>query len=235
MKWALGAAGVALVALSGCASREFVGRPGLAVVRTGQLPPPATVDLIGKERQYVIGPLDQVSIEVYGVPDLTRSIQVDASGRVSLPLAGALTASGKTPAELAGAYEAALRGRYVRDPHVTVNLTETVSQVVTVDGAVQKPGINPIVGRMTLVKAIAQAGGITEFARDQQVVVLRNVNDKQMAGLYDLGAIRAGVYEDPEIFPNDVIIVDESRAKRIFRDALTASGALAAPLVALLN
>lgn len=227
--------GLLALSLAGCAQSGFVGRPGLEVVTTSELPPPATIDLIGKERPYLIGPLDQVSIEVYGIPDLTRSIQVDASGRVQLPLAGALVASGKTPAELAQAYEAALSAQYVRNPQVTVNLTETVSQVVTVEGAVQRPGISPISGRMTLVRAIAQAGGLTEFAKDQQVVIMRTVNDRQMAGLYDLGAIKDGVYSDPEIYPNDVVLVGESPAKRTLRNLLTASGALAAPLVAIFN
>ncbi|RYD26303.1 MAG: polysaccharide export protein [Lysobacteraceae bacterium] len=160
---------------------------------------------------------------------------MDPSGRIALPLIGVIDASGKTPGELGTEIAKRLRARYVRDPQVTVNLTETVSQQVTVDGAVAKPGQYPVAGRMTLIRAIALAEGTTEFARENFVVVFRRVNNQDMAVLYDLRAIRQGIYPDPNIYANDVVSVGDSNAKRVFRTFIQSSGLLVAPLVAVLQ
>jgi polysaccharide export outer membrane protein len=224
-----------VTAVAGCAGPRFVGRPGLSIVEGTALPPPGTVDLIANERAFVIGPLDEVAIDVFGVPEMTRSIQVDASGRIALPLVGAVDASGKTPQQLGALIAERLRGRYLRDPQVTVNLVRTVSQVVTVDGAVKTPGSYPVVGRMTLMRAIARAEGVTEFARQNYVVIFRRVDNRDMAALYDLRAIRQGSYADPEVFANDIVLVGESQARRLFKDLLQASGVLTAPLIAILQ
>lgn len=221
--------------LAGCAESRFVGRPELTIVTNATLPPPAVVDMISEERAYVIGPMDKVSVDVFGVPDLSRQVQVDASGRVALPLIGVLEASGKTTQELGAMIEQRLVGRFVRQPRVTVNLIDTVSQVVTVDGAVETPGLYPIAGRMTLMRAIARAEGVTEFSRENHVIVFRRVNNQDMAALYDLRAIRQGIYPDPPIYANDVVLVSESRSRRLFRDLLAASGVLTAPIIGILQ
>ncbi|MCH3162069.1 polysaccharide biosynthesis/export family protein, partial [Listeria monocytogenes] len=78
-------------------------------------------------------------------------MQVDASGRIAMPLIGTVDARGKTATELADAIEAALRGRYIRNPDVTVNIKSSVSQVVTIDGQVVEPGLYPVTNQMTLV------------------------------------------------------------------------------------
>lgn len=205
------------------------------MVQPGELPPPATTDLIVPARAFVIGPLDQVSIEVFGLPELSRSVQVDASGQVSLPLVGAMKASGKTPAQLGVEYATGLRSRYIRSPQVTVNLTDTVSQTVSVGGAVSSPGIYPVIGRMTLMRAITRAAGVNEFAKEREVVIYRRVNNREMAAMYDLRAIRAGTYPDPEIYANDVVEVGESRGRRIFKDLIAVAPLLSAPLITLLN
>jgi len=211
-------------------------QPGthLQVVEGGVLPPPAGVDISGTERAYRIGPFDKLSVSVFGIPDLAQTVQVDAGGRISLPLVGALDASGKTADELAREVTARLRN-YVRDPHVSVNLEETVSQVVTVDGQVQEPGVYPVVGRMTLMRAVATARGATEFARLEDVVVFRTVGDQEMVALFNLAAIRRGAYPDPEVFANDVVVVGDSPARRLFRDILQASPLFVTPIVALLQ
>jgi polysaccharide export outer membrane protein len=224
-----------LLCLTGCAGSKLVGRPDLQVVSGTALPAPATIDLIQPERPYLIGPLDKVAIDVYGMPELSRSVQVDASGRIAIPLLGSLQASGKTPLELGDLITQQLRGRYVREPRVTINLTETLSQNVTIDGAVTKPGQYAIAGRETLMRAVARAEGTTEFAEENHVVVFRRVNNRDMAALYDLRAIRQGMYADPEIYANDVIQVGDSAARRIFRDSISLSPILSAPLLAILN
>lgn len=224
-----------LIVLSSCASEKFVGRPDLQVVNQTSLPPPSRSDGFSASRGYVIGAQDTLNVAVYGAPDLSiDDLVVDASGNVAVPLIGEVPAGGMTPNELARAIEARLRGRYVRDPHVTVN-PQKVSQSLTVDGQVKRPGIYPVLGRMTLMRSIAQAEGLSDFADDNYVVVFRQVNGRKMAGLYDLRAIRQGMYDDPDIYANDVVFVGESAGRRTFQAVIQSSALLTAPIIALLN
>lgn len=226
---------LAVALLSGCASGpKFVGRPDLTLVPGGKLPPPAGQDLILEQRAYVVGPFDRISLDVYGVPELQRTVQVDASGRASLPLIGELIVAGQTPSQLATLVESRLRGKYVRDPHAIVNV-DSVNQKIAINGQVKVPGMYPVTGRMTLMRAIAVAQGTTEFADMEYVVVFRRVDGQQMAALYNIGAIRSGAYEDPEVYANDLIEVGDSAARRTFRDILSASPLFVAPLVAVLR
>lgn len=219
---AIGAAGTLLACSSGPIGQD----PSIKSVSYDGLPPPERVDLTAAERPYYLGPFDKLAIEVFGLSDMRRIVQVDASGRISYPLAGSVEVAGKTPTELSLLLEDRLRDAYVRDPVVTVNLEDALSQVVTVGGAVAAPGALPVVGTMTLSRAIARAGGLTELAKKSDVVVFRTVGGNRYAGLYNLQAIHRGNYADPEIFANDVIIVGESSTRRLFRDALGASGLL---------
>ncbi|MDX5986621.1 polysaccharide biosynthesis/export family protein [Sphingomonas echinoides] len=183
----------------------------------------------------MIGPLDTIQVDVFNVPELSREMQVDASGRIAMPLIGTVDARGKTATELADAIEAALRDRYIRNPDVTVNIKSSVSQVVTIDGQVVEPGLYPVTNQLTLVRAIASAKGLTEFAKIDDVVILRTVNGHKMAGLYNLSAIRRGGYDDPPIYANDVIVVGDSSQRRLFRDLISVSPLLSAPLIALVR
>jgi polysaccharide biosynthesis/export protein len=223
----------AIAVLGGCAGPGALGGAQNVTVLDGtQLPPPDRADLFSDVRPYLIGPFDKLTIDVFGVEELSqKEVQTDASGRISFPLAGIIEAAGRTPNEVENEIEARLRTRYVRDPQVTVNLKETVSQVITVDGQVKKPGLYPVVGKMTLMRAVATAEGTAEFAKLDDVVIFRTVKGQDLAALYNLKAIRRGNYEDPEVFANDVVIVGDSQARRLFRDALQIVPLLTTPLV----
>ena len=182
-------------------------------------------------RPYLVGPFDKLRIDVFGVEDLQRDVQIDASGNLSFPLIGTVDVAGMTPNELAQSIRQRLEGQYIRNPHVTVNLLETVSQAVTVDGQVNDPGVYPVVGQMTLMRAVATAGGVGEFARLSDVVVFRRTNGQKMVGLYNLEGIRRGNYPDPPIYANDVVIVGESPARRMFENIIQGSSLLTTPLI----
>lgn len=231
------AALLVVIALSSCARREpLVSTQSLTVLKDSQgMPAPTRQDLTAADRPALIGPLDTIQVDVFNVPELTREIQVDASGRIAMPLVGTIDARGRTAGELATAVEEALRGRYVRNPEVTVNIRSSVSQVVTIDGQVVEPGLYPVTNQMTLLRAIASAKGLTEFARQEDVVILRTVEGRKMAGLYNIEAIRRGAYDDPAIFANDVVVVGDSPQRRMFRDLVAVAPLLAAPLIAVLQ
>lgn len=223
--------------VSGCGGREPLRSTAeLTVVPdASSLPVPSRGDLVAADRPALIGPLDTIEVEVVDIPESSREMQVDASGRIAMPLAGTIYAGGRTAEELARAIEAALRKHYVRDPEVIVNIKSSVSQVATVQGQVVEPGLYPVTNQMTLMRVIASAKGLSEFARADDVVILRTVNGRRMAGLYNFGAIQRGVYSDPSIYANDVIVVGDSPQRRLFRDLVSLSPLLAAPLITILQ
>tara|TARA_B100000678_G_C18220130_1_gene506817 strand:- start:2205 stop:2915 length:711 start_codon:yes stop_codon:yes gene_type:complete len=219
------------LALAACVSSPPLGGAGAVVADAGGLPPPGREDLVSASRPYLVGPFDKLRIDVFGVEDLQRDVQIDASGNLSFPLIGTVDVAGMTPNELAQSIRQRLEGQYIRNPHVTVNLLETVSQAVTVDGQVNDPGVYPVVGQMTLMRAVATAGGVGEFARLSDVVVFRRTNGQKMVGLYNLEGIRRGNYPDPPIYANDVVIVGESPARRMFENIIQGSSLLTTPLI----
>lgn len=225
----------AALLLGGCASERFVGRPGLQVVAGAQLPVPDRADTtLQQRREYVIAPTDRLTLDVFGVAELTRTVQVDPNGTFTLPLVGMVQAAGHTPAEVAATIADRLRVRYMRNPQVAVN-ADTINQTVSVDGQVRTPGSYPVLGHTTLLQSLARAQGLTEDADTRYVVVFRRVGDQKMAALYDVRAIRQGAYEDPEIFANDVITVGESQSRRIFGLVFQTAALLTAPLLAVIR
>ncbi|PXA90959.1 polysaccharide export protein [Nostoc sp. 3335mG] len=220
------------LAVSGCAGKvkPIGGAPGLQVAQLSDLPAPTSGDRFVSGQPYVVGAFDTIEVDVYGVPDLKRTVAVDASGTFSYPLAGEVQAAGLTPRQIGEEVARKLRS-YVKDPQVTVNVTQMVSQSLTVDGQVNRPGSFPVVGRQTLMRAIAVAGGVGEYARMDDIVVFRTVQGQRYVGLYNLGAIRRGAYPDPEVYGNDIIIVGDSKERRMFRDILQVLPILTTPII----
>ncbi len=225
-----------LALLAGCAApMKLQNTERLSVVNGTALPVPGRAELLRQNRAYLIGAFDKLTVDVFGVAELSKQVQVDAAGTIQMPLIGGVAATGLSPEALAQEIVVRLRGRFVRDPQVTVNLVETASQIITMDGEVSAPGLYPVIGRMTLMRAVATAKGTTEFAKTTDVVVFREVGGRQYAALYDLKAIREGRYDDPEVYGNDVVIVGNSPSRRLFKDLIQLSPLLSAPLIALVN
>ncbi len=162
---------------------------------------------------YRIGALDMLQITVFQLDDLDREVRVNTSGMVSLPLIGSVQAGGKTVSELEALIAEKLTETYLQNPQVSVFVKEFTSQRVTVEGAVRKPGIFPITGRTTLLQAVAMSEGLDPLADPSSVVVFRTIKGQRMAALFDLKAIRAGDSEDPLIYGEDIIVVDQSGGK----------------------
>lgn len=224
----------ATLALSACggAPKPLTGSQTVSAVQNGELPAPFADDSKSNDQAYRIGAFDKLTISVFGLEDLAvKEIQTDVSGRISMPLAGSLEAGGRTPDELEQLIAERLRLAHVRDPKVSVNLVEAASETVSVDGQVSKPGIFPVLARMTLMQAVASGGGVTPDARLDDVVVFRTVNGQRFAALYNLKAIRRGDYADPRIYAHDIVVVGDSPARRLFRDVLQVLPVLTTPIV----
>jgi polysaccharide export outer membrane protein len=223
------------LALTACASSEppIVSTSAVTVLPSAELPPPTSA-VIGEA--YRIGAYDRLIIDVLSFPELSnRRLQVDSAGHIALPLVGGVRVEGMSPAEVTVEIVRRLRAAHVRNPQVSVNVEESLSKFVTVDGQVVQPGNYPVVGKMTLLRAIAASRGVSEYARLEDVVIFRTVDGQRLAGLYNLGAIRRGVYPDPDVYPQDVVVVGDSPQRRLFRDFIATTPLLAAPIVAILN
>jgi polysaccharide export outer membrane protein len=110
--------------------------------------------------------------------------------------------------------------KYLQDPQVSVFIEEYISQRVTVEGAVTKPGVYSIQGRTTLLQAIASAQGINDVANQSGIKLFRSTatGDNKKIFYYDIDAIRQGISPDPEIHADDIIVVEESGTKVFWRE-----------------
>ena len=190
------------------------------------LPPPDTVTRASLAAiDYRIGPQDTLDINVSQVPELSRTIQVDTSGRVLLPMVGQMAAAGRTPAELSDDIATALKAKYMKDPQVVVTVKEAQSQRVTIDGAVNAPGVYPLTGPTTLIQAVSLAKGPDpKLANVKRVAVFRQVGGERRSAFYDLSQIRSGKAQDPQVYGNDIIVVDTSGGKSFIQNFQGVSG-----------
>lgn len=169
--------------------------------------------------EYKIGTFDLLEISVFQVPELSRTVRVDAQGLISLPMIGPTQAAALTARELEMLLAKRLSEKYLQDPQVSVFIKEYVSQRVVVEGSVLKPGVYPITGRTTLVQAVALAGGPNNVANPASVRIIRIKPDgARDVAVYNLEVIRAGSVEDPLIQGNDIVVMDESGGRAFLRD-----------------
>jgi len=168
---------------------------------------------------YRIGPSDLLEISVFQVPELSRTVRVNARGGLTLPLIGEIQAGGLTGQQLETLLAQKLQETYLQNPQVSVFIKEFISQRVTVGGSVNKAGVFPISGKTTLMQAIAMAGGLHKLANESDIKVFRNKQDGSREVLaYDLEPIRKGVTADPQLHTSDVIQVGESGGRAAFKD-----------------
>jgi polysaccharide export outer membrane protein len=121
---------------------------------------------------YQIGADDILAINVWKEPDLCRTVPVRPDGKITLPLIGEIQASGKTPRQLQQEIQEGLAA-FVAVPEVTVLVQEVRSFKFNIVGQVVKPGSYPLSESMTVLDAIATAGGLGEFAKSNSIYVLR--------------------------------------------------------------
>ena len=194
------------------------------------LPPPDTTATSGAYEgatDYRIGAQDLLEISVFGVEELNRASRVNSNGQITLPLIGAVMAGGKTIPELEQELASRYADGYLQKPHVTVFVKEYTSQRVTMEGAFKNPGIYPLTGKTTLLQAVALAGGVDQLADPRAVVVFRNVKGQRMGAAFDLVAMRRGEMQDPQIYGDDIVVVERSGSRTVVREFLDKLGTFA--------
>jgi polysaccharide biosynthesis/export protein len=201
--------GIAAASLGGCATSSS----------TGNTLPAAS--FVSNEEQavsekYVIGPLDELTVFVWRNNELGGKVQVRPDGMITTPLISDMPAAGKTPAELAEDIKEKLN-EYVSNPLVSVMVDKfqgTFSQQVRIVGATEKPASLPYRANMTLLDAMIEVGGLSEFAAGDRARLVRHDKATGKQKEYDLkisrlikrGDTRANV----RLEPGDVIIIPES-------------------------
>lgn len=127
---------------------------------------------------YTIGSDDVLTVNVWHEPEVSRSVPVRPDGKISLPLIGDVQAAGLTPTDLKNELEVKF-AKYLTNPAVSVIVSKIRSQRVNVLGQVYRPGTYPLIPPMSVIDAIATAGGLKEFARPNKIYVLRALPNGQ--------------------------------------------------------
>ena len=206
----------AALAMAGC-----TGRTGKVPYEpTGFVAPDEQAEPVASASQ-PIGALDTVSINVFQVESLSGDFKVDAAGKIDYPLLGTVQAQGRTTDQLGQQLGTSLGAKYLQSPNVRVSIKDRAEQTITVDGSVRNPGQFIVKGPTTLLQAVAMAKGTSEDANPSHVIVFRTIRGERMAGAFDLQSIRRAKSEDPVIYGNDIVIVDGSRARQVYRDLMS--------------
>jgi polysaccharide export outer membrane protein len=158
------------------------------------------------ESAYLIGASDLLEISVWGEQNLSRQVSVRTDGFISLPLVGDIEAAGKTPPQLKADLEARL-SKFVKDPRCAIIVLEPRSKRYYVQGQVTRPGQYTLDQQLTLTQVIPIAGGFTEFADEDDIVILRGEGEQKVRVEIDFNRIIKGKAEDVPIRPGDTIIV----------------------------
>ena len=171
--------------------------------------------------EYKIGAGDLLEVKVFQAPELSGETRVDNNGNISLPLLGDIYVKGLTKNQLEQQIQSLLARDLLQNPHVTVFIKEFTAQRVTVEGSVTKPGVYPIQGQMTLLQALALAGGPVDLANQKQVLLFRRVNSNVKTYEINLSAIRKAQMPDPYLKNDDRIVVPRSETRFLVREAGT--------------
>ena len=183
--------------------------------------PAALGTLASLGADYRIGPNDLMDVEVFGVPDLKRTIRVNSSGQISLALVGSVVVAGLSAQAAEDLIARKYTEKYLQNPQVSLFIREFTSQRITLEGAVAKPGIYPITGQVTLLRALALAGGGAAYSDLSQIKVFRTGADGgKFTQTYNLEKIRKGESTDPLIVADDVIVINRDPARAALRDSL---------------
>ena len=158
------------------------------------------------EQEYRLGPGDKLRIEVYKQEQLSQSLQVRPDGKITLPLIGDVAAAGQTPNELRDSLTTSFK-EYVTNPVVTVVVQEATSAQIHVIGEVEDPGTQVMLGPLNVLQALAQAGGLREFADRGGIHVLRKTsNGTQNIPINYKDALK-GRSEPLYLQPGDTVVV----------------------------
>jgi polysaccharide export outer membrane protein len=162
----------------------------------------------GQPSDYTLESGDKLRIDVYRDEQLSQSVQIRPDGKITMPLVGDLVARGLTPLALRDRIAAALQ-EYVRNPVVTVMVVEATSPCVYVVGEVARPGMITMKSDLTVLQALAMAGGLKDFADMRHIRILRKRTSVIEAIPFDYRAAIRGEGTPMYLVPGDTIVVPD--------------------------
>ncbi len=167
-----------------------------------------TVKSATGDPNYAIGPEDELYVNVWKEPDISRAVPVRPDGKISLPLVNDVQASGLTPMQLGSEIKERLK-KFISEPQVTVIVTKINSQRVFLVGEVTRAGAYPLLPNMNVLQALSSAGGFTQFANLKKIHVLRMENGKQISLPFRYKDVASGHHPEQNISlkPGDTIVV----------------------------
>lgn len=186
----------------------------LQTARAADTAAPAQPSSPSSSTQYIIGPGDALKIFVWRNPDLSTDVPVRPDGRISIPLLDDIDCTGKTPTQLSAEIETKLK-KFVTDPRVTVIVTSfygAYDEQVRVVGEASQPKAIPYKSHMTVLDAMIEVGGLTQFASGNRATIVRRINGQEtsinirLADLLKDGDVSANV----DLRPGDIIIIPQS-------------------------
>lgn len=190
-------------------------------IRTAPTPQYVATPVVGLAKDYRVGPNDLIDVEVFDLDNLKRTVRVNAAGAISLPLIGQVVIAGLTSQEVEQRIADRYREKYLQNPQVSIFIKEFTTERITIEGAVARPGIFPLTGRMTLLRALAVAGGFGPIANTAQVMLYRENDKKEReVAIFDVERIRAGKGEDPAIKGDDLIVVQRDSSRVLLKDSI---------------
>jgi protein involved in polysaccharide export with SLBB domain len=160
-------------------------------------------------REDRIGIDDTFDVRVYGEAELSGTFRVATDGSVDYPLAGRIAVAGLRTGDVQQLLVQRLKDRYLKDPQVVVTIKDRNSQKISVLGQVSKPGQVAYYPNMTIVDAIANAGGFTGIAAKNSVNLRREVAGKIQNTIFPVADISEGRSPNVMVLPGDVLVVDE--------------------------
>ncbi len=161
------------------------------------------------DAEYVIGKEDVLAVQVWREPELSRVVEVRPDGNISLPLVGEVAAAGKTPLQLQKTLTDLL-GTYMTAPEVSVIVQDTRSQRFSILGQVMRPGAYPLSKPMTVLDALALAGGFRDFAKSEKMFILRINADgsrKRIPVSYKKLISVKGMSQNVELQVHDTLVI----------------------------
>jgi polysaccharide export outer membrane protein len=172
---------------------------------------------------YAIRPADQLSMIVFREPDLSlENVRVGVEGSISVPMIGSIPVVGMTPKQIEQDITRRLAAAGLKNPTVSVNITEYASHTVTVEGSVDKPGVYIFQPGARLSTAIALASGPKRTAKQSQVAVFRESPQGIMIAKFDYKQISEGAMIDPILEPGDRVIMGTDGMSQFWQDVLQA-------------
>ena len=172
---------------------------------------------------YALRPTDQISVSVFREPDLSvETVRIGVEGNVSLPMLGSVPASGMTAKQFEQDLTRRLAAVGLKSPMVSVNIIDFASHLVTVEGAVEKPGVYSFQPGARLSTAVALASGPKRVAKINQVAVFRESPEGIMIAKFDYGQVRQGTMLDPVLQPGDRVVMGTDGLSVFWEDLLQA-------------